>query len=443
MNICIKSFFLSILVLLLFVYSSNSYSETRRFNKPTVEHDKLEFGLPLDWCLKWGTDCGKPSADYFCQKKGFRKSVKYKKAEDIGDTKIMKTGQLCKGKTCDGFAYIECEVKSVGADKPAVADVSYFKEFYLIDVSRNAKEILQLVSVSWSTNPVLRPVYTASNYISAIAFSKYSRAYFVDLSHKNIYRTDGRTEKKIFQTDGSIIDLDFDSKGRRYFSVPPDPDKGGAINRMNSAGQIKKFAGISFPAGGVVGFWNGYFALNPSDKLFLSIDDPHPRGSTIYEYSAGKLQKRYTHNKVIYGFTFVDANTIYFTSNDNKVYKLKNFKNISIKHEDKGDKKFRDVQIVKVPKRGECRISGRLQGGKELWPSVSIIAHGPNVIWRTVKGSTIRVANDGTYELRNLPKGTYHVKADIRGDTMVGFNPKFRKVKCKGKLKNIDFSFSH
>ncbi len=73
------------------------------------------------------------------------------------------------------------------------------EEFYLIDQRETPGKILQLLQVSWSSKPVLKSVYKRpSEYIHTIAFHKHREAYFVDSSHRNIYVTNGITEKRIF-----------------------------------------------------------------------------------------------------------------------------------------------------------------------------------------------------------------------------------------------------
>lgn len=325
--------------------------------------------------------------------------------------------------------------------------ISVAEELYLIDVKETPGKILQLVSVSWSRDPVLRPVYTRppGNNIYTITFHKYSSPCFVDLSHKNIYRTDGLTEKIIFSHTAPIQDLDYDSRGRMYVSVAPGAGRDGIIYHLKPhSGQVTSFVNVPVPLGDVRGFWNGYFAFDSSDKLYLSVDHPNQSGASIYEYVGGHFKKRFTHNERITGFTFANQTTLYFTTYGNKVYKLKNFKDLSIQYEGRRDRYFNDVVMVKVPKEGACQISGLLQGGNDLWPITYVEAYGPNVVWRKIEGSSIKVSRDGAFVLRNLPVGRYRIRADIHGETGpgVGFQPDWRTLNCGGQVKNIKFTFS-
>ncbi|MBU0961657.1 MAG: hypothetical protein KKD01_00480 [Proteobacteria bacterium] len=319
------------------------------------------------------------------------------------------------------------------------------EELYLVDLRETPGKILQVLDVSWSRNPVLRPVYIRqADGIYTIAFHVNGRAYFVDLSHHNIYATSGQTEEKIFSSADPIQDLDFDSRGRMYFSAIGGTE--GVIYHLNRhTGITTPFVAFPFRslADQTRGFWNGYFAFSPSDKLFLSIDSPQPGGSSIYEYQNGQLRERFPHRERITGFTFIDEDTIYFTNSSNRVYQVKNFSAVSVRHEEKAGRMLNDVELVKVPEHGTCTISGRLNGGNEFWSLTSVQALGPNVLWRTSPGSSVRVSGDGSYILRNLPNGRYRISTDIRGDTMAGFEPKERMVNCGTTVPNMNFSFSH
>ncbi len=79
------------------------HRRVKRFNAPSIG------GYPLDWCLTWATDCAKPAADAFCKANGFTESVKHKGPKfGFTQTKIIQTGQICKGPGCGSFHYIDC-----------------------------------------------------------------------------------------------------------------------------------------------------------------------------------------------------------------------------------------------------------------------------------------------------------------------------------------------
>jgi hypothetical protein len=78
-------------------------TESVRFNKPMAGSRRL------DWCLTWATNCGKPAANFYCKQKGYNVATGFQIANDIGKTRILKTGEKCTDPACDGFRYIECE----------------------------------------------------------------------------------------------------------------------------------------------------------------------------------------------------------------------------------------------------------------------------------------------------------------------------------------------
>jgi hypothetical protein len=66
-------------------------------------------GKRLDWCKSWATDCGEPAADAFCEYKGYDGSTSFEEAVDIGNTKVISSGQVCTDQACDGFKKISCQ----------------------------------------------------------------------------------------------------------------------------------------------------------------------------------------------------------------------------------------------------------------------------------------------------------------------------------------------
>jgi hypothetical protein len=88
--------------------------------------------LPVDWCLEWETNCGKPAAQYFCQLKN-KRLVRFLGPVNIAavanvvvntspaggcklkkcfcaTTILPKIGATCNSQFhgCDTFKYIEC-----------------------------------------------------------------------------------------------------------------------------------------------------------------------------------------------------------------------------------------------------------------------------------------------------------------------------------------------
>jgi hypothetical protein len=89
-------------LLLAMIIPSSSDAQVRRFHRPTVG------GIALDWCLTWAQNCGQAAADNFCRWQGYDRAVNFRQAPDIGYTRILRTGQICNQRYCDGFAFIDC-----------------------------------------------------------------------------------------------------------------------------------------------------------------------------------------------------------------------------------------------------------------------------------------------------------------------------------------------
>lgn len=78
---------------------------TRTFNNPRIG------GLLLDWCRRWGRECGGPAATAYCRRRGYRFAVSWRQAVDVGrwtSTRIISSGRVCSANFCDSFQWIRC-----------------------------------------------------------------------------------------------------------------------------------------------------------------------------------------------------------------------------------------------------------------------------------------------------------------------------------------------
>ncbi len=83
---------------------------------PAIAQDKT-FNAPLyrdtrlDWCLTWGSNCGRAAADNFCNRHRFERALVFR-AEVVGTsqpTRLIGTNQVCNRQAfCTAFAYITC-----------------------------------------------------------------------------------------------------------------------------------------------------------------------------------------------------------------------------------------------------------------------------------------------------------------------------------------------
>lgn len=80
-------------------------AQDRTYNKPRYGDTRL------DWCLTWGTDCGRPAALDFCHRRRYADVVVFR-AEKVGKsepTTLIGSNQVCSGHDfCTAFAYITC-----------------------------------------------------------------------------------------------------------------------------------------------------------------------------------------------------------------------------------------------------------------------------------------------------------------------------------------------
>jgi hypothetical protein len=87
-----------------FKFIKCSKSNYKRFVRPKYQ------GVALDWCYTWASNCGTKSANEFCRSRGYPKgALGFKKENNVGYTKIMRTGQICNAPGCDSFRYIDCK----------------------------------------------------------------------------------------------------------------------------------------------------------------------------------------------------------------------------------------------------------------------------------------------------------------------------------------------
>ncbi len=88
---------------LLMAHISMAGAEIDEFSNPKYK------GHLLDWCVNWGSGCGKPAADKWCQSKGYDGAEAFNKNEDVGmSTRLIGSNQVCDEQMCDSFTMIAC-----------------------------------------------------------------------------------------------------------------------------------------------------------------------------------------------------------------------------------------------------------------------------------------------------------------------------------------------
>jgi hypothetical protein len=76
----------------------------------TFDHPVHEI-YRLNYCLRWGVDCGEPAATAWCRAKGFAKAETWTVDKNIGalfPTIVMADKRVCAQFPCDGFQQITC-----------------------------------------------------------------------------------------------------------------------------------------------------------------------------------------------------------------------------------------------------------------------------------------------------------------------------------------------
>ncbi len=79
--------------------------EDKTYRKPRWKDERL------DWCFKWGIDCGQPAADHFCRRRRFSGAKDFRAEPNVGryePTRVAGTDQVCNQPWCTGFDYITC-----------------------------------------------------------------------------------------------------------------------------------------------------------------------------------------------------------------------------------------------------------------------------------------------------------------------------------------------
>src|SRR3954454_22499621 len=97
---------------ILLLLSGLSTQGVRQAQADQTFHNPRYGNYRLDWCYRWGTDCGEPAATAWRRANGFKDGAKsWQEAQDIGDvapTVVMTTRKICNQKFCDGFSQITC-----------------------------------------------------------------------------------------------------------------------------------------------------------------------------------------------------------------------------------------------------------------------------------------------------------------------------------------------
>ncbi len=77
----------------------------------TFHNPRIRGGYRLDWCRRWGQNCGRGAANEYCRRRGYAHASSFTQDPNIGlhsPTRIITSGQICSQNFCDGFRHITC-----------------------------------------------------------------------------------------------------------------------------------------------------------------------------------------------------------------------------------------------------------------------------------------------------------------------------------------------
>lgn len=95
--------------------------EGTKFLDPQVD------GVPLDYCLEWGSECGKPAADAWCHARGYAGASTFEVRTGSPPTRVIASGQICDMVFCDRIISLTCSAGYTPPSRKAV-DPSSGKE---------------------------------------------------------------------------------------------------------------------------------------------------------------------------------------------------------------------------------------------------------------------------------------------------------------------------
>lgn len=103
-SILVVSFFPALLMCL-FLQPRPASAGEATFNNPMIN------GYALDLCRSWSTNCGKPAADAWCQKAGYKRALRFSVSWDSPPTIVIRSGKICNQPFCDRISFVACEAE--------------------------------------------------------------------------------------------------------------------------------------------------------------------------------------------------------------------------------------------------------------------------------------------------------------------------------------------
>ena len=87
---------------------------TTRFRYPKIKN------VRVDWCRNWGSNCGEPAANLFCQEMGFDRANRFIVDKTTGrqgiPSLVFGDGRVCNARYCNAFKLIACTRRQAQPD---------------------------------------------------------------------------------------------------------------------------------------------------------------------------------------------------------------------------------------------------------------------------------------------------------------------------------------
>ena len=332
------------------------------------------------------------------------------------------------------------------------------EDVYLINKGQLMRWGLDMKTLKRIPMPLRVPMPAELTTMASFAVNRRSEAYAVTGRDGQIFQTDGKTARSVYQHSDPIAQIAFGrSNDLLYFSVAKPSltreeiraarERGEPIARITAGrlytlnlrdSRIEQRATILHAAVG--GTWTGTFTVDLSDRVYLAT----PAGR-VYELRDGSLFLQYENAAdTILGLSY-EVNALLFVTGGPEVYELRgptartavlNRPTNAWSHVSYHSFPFSDE-----PSGEPCELTvsatGEATGVDQLFP----IIRGPNLSWvsAAVDGNGGKTGR-GLFRYFVL-KGIYWVRMDMKGDTGKSARPSEQRVDCTGARASAQFTF--
>ncbi len=277
--------------------------------------------------------------------------------------------------------------------------------------------------------------------IASFAVNRRNEAYAATGRDGQIFQTDGKTAKSVYQQSDAIAQIAFGrSNDVLYFSVATSsPTTGGGLYTLNLRdSRVERRATISPEAVG--GTWTGTFTVDLSDRVYLATST-----GRVYELlDAGPVLRYENTADNIVGLSF-EPNALLYATGGAQVYELKNLTArtviLNLAASAWSHISYHSLPFSEETSGAACEltvsVTGDASGVDQLFP----IIRGPNLSWvpASVEGNGGKTGR-GLFRYFVM-KGIYWVRMDMKGDTGKSARPSEQRVDCTGTAGRAAFTY--